>query len=573
MNIEAFINRMIKQSFWIESNEFDQKEFISYKRMLSKIKNKDCLSKINILLENPRLKKNNKFWALKFDKAEIEPIDFNELIKSIAMILKRDFPVAKFLKLLLDYGVSYSHIQLEKALTNNQIRMRVLRQTEEQTLNDVKSMYLETNDLIKTIFKKEPTTDQLRNLKKNDTETFKKYQKIKRQQNQTFKDLRTKIFEEKNSAIIDIEEFNNELNELGIKSKIDKKFKGKIDSYGNYRTITGKKLIVPLGSNVKMNKKYNPSSDDTYYCISLNVNGTKVAHYTDEYFEKRRKEKYAKNIEFGEQLNDIRSAVSDDLNGTNKRYQIYALIVSLIDQAYFRIGSKSSEGEGHYGLTTLRVKHVSFNENAKRIDFNYVGKDGVLQNKIITDTKIFNLMKELVDGKGPDEYIFTDQPKRKMNKPKIINKGDISWYMRERLNAPVSIHKFRTYHATRLAQEELEKAKIKNPTKESIMETFKTTMDKIATRFGHTSSNTTVKHYIDTSVLQSFFNKYNIKPPKVIKSLEINALKYFLHKFAKENIQKVKSDFSLITPEEEKFNEWMVSLPEEVIDKTAITVL
>jgi hypothetical protein len=82
---------------------------------------------------------------------------------------------------------------------------------------------------------------------------------------------------------------------------------------------------------------------------------------------------------------------------------------------------------------------------------------------------------------------------------------------------------------------------------------------------GHTSSNTTIKHYIDSNVLKDFFNRYSFEPPQAISNLMITA------NVNKEEFIEVISDKTL-TQEERDFNSWQESLPSDMMESDEIEI-
>lgn len=362
--------------------------------------------------------------------------------------------------------------------------------------------------------------------------------------------------------------YSEEMSKLGIPVEIDRSFKGKIDAVGNFRTHMDKRLMALVGSDVKMNEHYDSASDDTYYCISTNSMGHKVNHYTADYFARRKKIKYMKNEDFGKHIDQIRLQVSQDLDSPDKKKQTMALMVSLIDQAYFRIGNAGSEKHNVRGLHNLQVKHLKI-EESNRMHFRYVGKDSIHQHQVVMDDKLAGLVRDLIKDKKPGDYIFSF---KQHDKQVMVHPGDINTYMKHDLKAPVTIHKFRTYHATRMAKEALEEVHIHTPPKPSqtkLLDIFKEKMGKIAKLMGHTSLNTTVKHYIDSSVIMNFFDSLHLIPPPAISNLMAVAASLF--KRADDTYIPVVSDYA-ITEKEEKFNDWMDTLPESVMKLEEIKI-
>jgi hypothetical protein len=104
-------------------------EFQKYKTLLTKLKGKESLNRLNILLANPRLRKTDKYWALMIDKGEgVTTTDPVDQLKTIRVVLTRELPVAPFLKKILDYGIENGYIAMDRLLTKNRVRSVLLKQ-------------------------------------------------------------------------------------------------------------------------------------------------------------------------------------------------------------------------------------------------------------------------------------------------------------------------------------------------------------------------------------------------------------------------------------------------------------
>jgi len=109
--------------------EEDTPEFKEYKTMLNKIKNNDSFKKLKIFLDNPRLKKPIRWWLTSIDKGEgAGPLDYIDAMKKIKLLLQRDFAAAKFLKLILDYGVQNGYLKLDKLLSKNRAKITLMKE-------------------------------------------------------------------------------------------------------------------------------------------------------------------------------------------------------------------------------------------------------------------------------------------------------------------------------------------------------------------------------------------------------------------------------------------------------------
>lgn len=400
------------------------------------------------------------------------------------------------------------------------------------------------------------TKKALSALKKTNPEAIKEHNRLKREVSKAYASTRSMLFHEAKSEMMDAQELHKKMTGLGLESRIDPAFKGKINSQGHFFTPTGKKLPGVVGKKVVINPAYDPESDDTYYCKSVNINGNVQTHYSEEYFAKKKKLKYAKNLDFGKSIEDIRGKLSEDIKSKDKIRQTMALMVHLVDQAYFRIGNSKSEKNGVFGLHNLQSRHIKIEGN--KVHFDYIGKDKVHQKHTVESEQVAKMLTSLMSNKGPNDSVFTVEGK--LVTPEMIN-----GYMKKDLKSPVTVHKFRTYHATRLARELLENTNVPPPPNEKkILEFFKNSVDSIAKKMGHTSSNTTVKHYIDSNILLGFFAKHKVTPPKILAKVA----SMIRNLFSSQAQVIVLNDFFDTTESEDTFNNWMESLPQSILESS-----
>lgn len=574
------IDEILKEVRWIgkvsKDDDSFSKEFYRYKILLNKMRNKKSIGKLTILFDNPRIKRPDIYWARIMDKSEPRSIELKDLFKNIRIILKRKYPVSELLRKILDYGLLNGHFALNRVISKGRIRFDILKEKEikvekqisvEDSKKEFEKIEVELKEKTKNLFEEEPTQKDLKKLKESNPEVYKEFSRLKREKTKAVKNVNISVFQESKTETMDVDSYKRRMKSLKVEIYIDSGFVGNISKQRKLLTSDNKLLTAVVGKDVKMNSKYDEILDNTYYCTSINSSGKVVHHYTEDFMLKHKKEKFLKNLKFGESIGGLREQVNEDLDSPNKKLQTEALMVTLVDQAYFRIGNSASEKKNVRGLHNLQVKHLRI-DNKDRLHFSYTGKDMIHQHKIIADEKITNMIKELIKNKKPSDYIFTFDSKGKQKK---VRPGDINSYMKNRLKSPVTIHKFRTFHATRIAKEMLDKIKIvPTITKDKIIKVFKKIVDSIAKLLGHNNSNTTVKHYIDTSVLQSFFNKFKIEPPKVVANLVVANVNQIL-KLAESDYVRVVSD-KTVTDDELKFNDWMETLSPKIMERDAIDI-
>lgn len=88
--------------------------------------------------------------------------------------------------------------------------------------------------------------------------------------------------------------------------------------------------------------------------------------------------------------------------------KVMAVMVSLMDEAYFRPGNpKYTEDNNSYGLTTMRHKHIEISKN--EITFVYQGKSGQQHERVVRDKKLARVVRELDEILGQRIFEYFDE--------------------------------------------------------------------------------------------------------------------------------------------------------------------
>jgi len=218
--------------------------------------------------------------------------------------------------------------------------------------------------------------------------------------------------------------------------------------------------------------------------------GKWVHKYTLKFIAARANQKFADNVHVGRQLPAIRKMLAADIKKDGTPEQALALIVTLIDNAYFRVGNETSDDNGVHGVTTLEKRHVTVYRN--RATFDYVGKKKVTQHRIVTDNVVARLLRRLKkNAPTEDTRLFTVNGNK-------IDAGDVNDY----LDAfDVTAKQFRTFHSTRLVREKLlARGDVPADAREDVVDAV---LQDVAELLGH-SPAVNRKSYTDPKVIQAF---------------------------------------------------------------------
>jgi len=140
--------------------------------------------------------------------------------------------------------------------------------------------------------------------------------------------------------------------------------------------------------------------------------------------------KFHRLYEFGKALPAIRARVEADMKKKELCLErVLALVVSLMERTYIRIGNSGYEKlYGSYGLTTLKDKHVSV--EGTRIDFCFRGKKGVEHKVTLRNKRLANALRACRDIPGKELFQYYDEDGSR----KTIDSGVVNQYIKDAAN-------------------------------------------------------------------------------------------------------------------------------------------
>ena len=124
--------------------------------------------------------------------------------------------------------------------------------------------------------------------------------------------------------------------------------------------------------------------------------------YSSERTAKKAAGKWSRLKAFGKVVSVLDSAIEKRARRNDE-----GLILDIIKHTAFRIGSHADTKARvqAYGVSTLLAKHVKV--NGDRVEFNFIGKEGVKNHKVIHDPQIADaLSKRLARAKTPNDSLF-----------------------------------------------------------------------------------------------------------------------------------------------------------------------
>ncbi len=196
----------------------------------------------------------------------------------------------------------------------------------------------------------------------------------------------------------------------------------------------------------------SPDPDAPLQAIGIDSSGRRQYRYHPEFQANQAEAKFQRLGSFARQLPQLRRRVNEDLGteGLN-RNRVLALVVRLIEEAYFRVGDdRHTRQNKTFGITTLRKRHLNC-QGDDAYCFVYTGKHNIKQRQVIADEELTSVLNELLDLPGDRlfKYVGDDG-----GRYPITNRM-VNLYIKEAMGEQFSAKDFRTWAGTLLAAEAL----------------------------------------------------------------------------------------------------------------------
>lgn len=190
--------------------------------------------------------------------------------------------------------------------------------------------------------------------------------------------------------------------------------------------------IPPMWNNVKIDKSGKAKIQATGY----DSKGRKQYIYNKDFVEKSKKSKFnkMKSFDYNKYARIIKHFISKrDLS----RDCVIANVIKLMEDLCIRVGNESYKKEnGTYGISTMLKSHFKNNT------LSFVGKKGILHNKIITNHDSISFINRVLKIKGP--YLFYD-----INGTRITS-ADLNDFLKQKVQSNITCKDIRTYCANKI---------------------------------------------------------------------------------------------------------------------------
>lgn len=244
--------------------------------------------------------------------------------------------------------------------------------------------------------------------------------------------------------------------------------------------------LQATGRDDKLRKQYRYHPDWEVYS-----NSTKFTHI----------------IDFADQLPELRRRYEKDLKQPEWNQQkVLALATALMDELLLRVGNTYySANNKTYGLTTLRRKHIDFEDGSAH--FSYIGKKGSERELELSDEFLTQLLKECAELPGYNIFRYKDE-----SGLHNIDASELNEYINQHLSEGmhISAKDFRTWGGTVLCISKAAEAHQiceENPRKK-----IETTLIRLVSKELGNSVAICRKYYVHPDILEYCVNNKNFTP-------------------------------------------------------------
>jgi DNA topoisomerase-1 len=232
--------------------------------------------------------------------------------------------------------------------------------------------------------------------------------------------------------------------------------------------------------------------------------------YHPKYRQRKEREKFERIVRFSEALPEMRRITSNHLRHKYlDRQKVLATMARLMNAAYFRVGEERyAKKNKTYGIATLRRKHLSIEGDT--LIFEYTGKWGQQQRKVVTDARLRRVVEECVELPGYEVFKYYDDA----GEIRDVKSRDLSAYVKEIMGDEFTPKDFRTWAGTLFAAVKLaELGATEDPQRAE--KNVLAAMDDVAKRLGNTRdiarasyiSPRVIDHYMEGSVIAYYGEK------------------------------------------------------------------
>lgn len=202
-----------------------------------------------------------------------------------------------------------------------------------------------------------------------------------------------------------------------------------------------RRLAIPPGwADVQI----SPRPDEKVQAVGIDAAGRKQYLYHPDFVARRARRKYRRLREFAAVLPRLREQTNRDLARPGlPRERVLATVVRLMTRGFFRVGSERYAVENKtFGITTLRKSHLRI--QGQNLVFHYRGKKGVHQHRVVADTPLVEILRELLELPGRRLFRYVEEDGTVRN----VTATEVNAYLKEVTGGRYTSKDIRTWGGT-----------------------------------------------------------------------------------------------------------------------------
>jgi DNA topoisomerase-1 len=137
----------------------------------------------------------------------------------------------------------------------------------------------------------------------------------------------------------------------------------------------------------------SPNASAHLQATGFDARGRKQYRYHPRWREFKDENKFHRMLDFAKALPALRRKVARDLGRPGLDHdKVVSAVVALLEATLIRVGNEEyARDNHHYGLTTLRDRHVEL--HGKHLRFHFTGKSGVERDVQLDDERLAKVVK------------------------------------------------------------------------------------------------------------------------------------------------------------------------------------
>jgi DNA topoisomerase-1 len=198
--------------------------------------------------------------------------------------------------------------------------------------------------------------------------------------------------------------------------------------------------IPPAWTNVHI----APDCDAKIQAWGFDRAGRKQYIYSAEHVAHRARRKWGRVLRYAQVVPKLRLTTNEHLQRPGPdREKILATVVRLMSRGFFRVGSERYAVQNRtFGICTLRKRHLTVLDDT--LIFRFTGKHRVDQRRVVADTPLVAVIRELLKLRGSRLFQYRDPA----GPVRAVTAAMVNRYLRDVTGGRYTSKDLRTFGAT-----------------------------------------------------------------------------------------------------------------------------